>query len=794
MNSSEQEQIEQLQQKLDDLKEKQAAFSKEMDALQLELIKLKFPVQGKGSKPIQGPPITFIPAAEKVERMQEEPTGEVLSFKDLMKPKPGTPPTPLKPKTPNIHIDWEKFIGENLINKIGIVITIIGVGIGTKYSIDNDLISPLTRIILGYLLGLGLLGVGIRLKQRYENFSAVLVSGAMAIMYLLTFTAYELYGLLPQVLTFGLMVLFTIFTVITALHYQRQVIAHIGLVGAYAVPFLLSDGSGNVAVLFAYMAIINTGILVIAFNKSWKRLYFVSFAITWIIYFSWYANSYLIEEHFVLALVGATVFFILFYITFLAYKLIQHQTYAANDSLLVLMNSFIFYGLGYAILNGHPQGSQLLGVFTVVNAAVHFLVSLLIYRKQLADASTKQLVSGLVLVFITLAIPVQLDGNWVTLLWAGEALLLFWLGRSKQVSFYEKLSYILMLLAFFSILDDWRDGYYVYNPEDLTTRVAPFFHVGFLSSLLFVAAFGWIYWLNLNTRSELGEPSSWTFRRAMDFLIPTVLLFSLYYTFRMEIMVYWNQLYTDSALKIDGSEQEYWNSYWNDDLYRFRIIWVLNYSLVFVSVLAFLQLRFVKNHTFGLLNLVLIVTCMAVFLTQGLYELSELRESYLSQDNADFYTRGSINLSIRYLSFALVGTALVASHQLIKGTGFPQHVGSAFDFFLHTTILWVLSSELIHWMDIYEPDQSYKLGLSILWGSYSLFLIALGIWKKNKPIRIGAIVLFALTLVKLFAYDISHLDTIAKTIVFVSLGILLLVISFLYTKYQSSIAGNENKN
>ena len=85
-------------------------------------------------------------------------------------------------------------------------------------------------------------------------------------------------------------------------------------------------------------------------------------------------------------------------------------------------------------------------------------------------------------------------------------------------------------------------------------------------------------------------------------------------------------------------------------------------------------------------------------------------------------------------------------------------------------------------------DQSYKLALSILWGVYSLLLIVLGIWKKLKHLRIGAIILFGVTLVKLFFYDIAHLDTIAKTIVFVSLGVLLLIISFLYNKYKDIIA------
>ena len=91
-------------------------------------------------------------------------------------------------------------------------------------------------------------------------------------------------------------------------------------------------------------------------------------------------------------------------------------------------------------------------------------------------------------------------------------------------------------------------------------------------------------------------------------------------------------------------------------------------------------------------------------------------------------------------------------------------------------------------MDLGEATQSYKLGLSILWGVYALLLIALGIYKKKKYLRIGAIAVFGITLLKLFFYDISHLETIAKTIVFISLGTLLLIISFLYNKYKDVIA------
>ena len=111
-----------------------------------------------------------------------------------------------------------------------------------------------------------------------------------------------------------------------------------------------------------------------------------------------------------------------------------------------------------------------------------------------------------------------------------------------------------------------------------------------------------------------------------------------------------------------------------------------------------------------------------------------------------------------------------------------------FEIVMHISIIWISSSELLNWMDLSGSEQSYKLGLSILWGLYALLLIALGIWKKKKHLRIGAIILFSFTLIKLFFYDISSLNTISKTIVFVSLGVLLLIISFLYNKYKHIIA------
>ena len=487
--------INQLNAKLESLLARQEDFYREINEIKIELGRLQNAdinqrldehLQVKADSSEAEPDI--ISNKEKPRLIPDQINKVPVEQKESILNKPA--------KKSAIKSDFEKFIGENLINKIGIAITVIGVSIGAKYSIEHELISPLTRIILGYLIGLGLLGFGIKLKTNYENFSAVLVSGAIAILYFITYAAYSFYNLFPQGIAFLLMLAFTCFTVVAAFKYNKQVIAHIGLVGAYAVPFLLSEGSGKVVILFTYITIINIGILIIALKKYWKPLYYSSFISSWVIFSAWYFSRYEFNQHFNLAFLFLLIFFVIFYIMIVAYKLIHKDKFSAPDILLILANAFIFFGLGYALLSEQKSVSQFLGLFTLGNALIHFVVATVIYKQKLFDRNLLYLVAGLVIVFITIAIPIQLDGNWVTLLWAGEAALLFWIGRTKEVPVYEKLSYPLMYLAFFSIIQDWLKVQIDYSLEKPTLRNTPIFNIYFLNTLLFAAFFALINYIN----------------------------------------------------------------------------------------------------------------------------------------------------------------------------------------------------------------------------------------------------------------------------------------------------------
>lgn len=771
--------IRDLHEKIEEIARKQKSFQQDIAALQNQIFELDLSGRSvEREEPVNkteivSTTINVTPSVAKQIAIEKPASSET--------PKQPSPPKAKKQKTP-----IEDFIGTNLLNKIGIAILVIGIGFGVKYSIDHQLIQPLTRIILGYSAGIGLIVLALRLKKNHVNFSAVLLSGGMAVLYFITYAAYDLYELIPQAMTFALMVIFTAFTVFAAIQYNIEVIGIIGLVGAYAVPFLLSDGSGRVLILFSYITIINTGILVLAFKKYWKRLYYLAFVLTWLSFGAWWLDQFNAEKHVLISLGFATIFFVTFYITFLSYKLIRKEPLEKLDLAFMLINSFVFYGFGYATIEQLERGEELLGLFTVATALIHFIACTIIYKKQKQFKDVFYFLAGMVLVFLTLAVPVQLEGNWVTLVWAVEAVLLFWIGRTKRFPVYEKLSYPLIFLAIGSLIHDW-DYFYqsqaYFAPEEII-HIKLFLNIQFFTTLTVCASLGMITFLS--TRKSYTSPFS---QADITNLIVygtgvagVVLLYSGIY---VEIQNFWNQRYAENAV---WAVSEYGDRYreYDSNILSFKTLWLIYFSAIFGLIGSLVQVRYLKDKYTMIGSLIFNVLVVATFLTIGLYELSLLRSSYLfDSDNQYFYREG--NIIVRYVGIALMIPLVLMNMRFIKHEIFSKQIKVAERLLLHLGILILLSSELVHWLDMALVENSFKLGLSILWGAYALFLIVLGLWKNQGHLRIAAMVLFGVTLVKLFLYDMADMSTIAKTVVMIILGVLLLVASFLYNKNKRPV-------
>lgn len=783
--------IKELEQKIGNLLYRQTVLYNEIKLMEsvLDELKKRNNLSSPAENTVRTPAET--PVEKPIERPTEAPAEKTTETPVITAPSTPKPqfslPTINRPKQPS---DLEKIIGESWINKIGILIVIIGVAIGAKYSIENELISPLTRIILGYMMGIGLLGFGIKLKPKFEDYSAVLVSGAISIFYFITYFAYSFYGLIPQALAFVMMLIFTVFAVFTAIKYNRVVIAHIGLIGAYAVPFLLSSGSGRADILFSYMLIINLGILFISIKRDWKTLHYSAFFFTWLIYNSWFINKFIssdLQGYEALGLGFATAFFLIFYGVSLFNNIISKEKLDLINVVLILLNSFIYFGFGYGIFNNHPTLDIYLGLFTLLNAAIHFAVLYFIRAKKLADTPLFYSSLGMVFTFITIAIPIQLDGSWVTLLWIVQGTVLFWIGKTKNIPIYEKISLPILGLSFLSFLEDC---YSYYHPINLDINA--FWNINFLTGILAILGYGFaVYLSRKHPEPEIEKHSP--FNTIKSFYLPALLILTAYLTFRNEIVYFFDYWYESTSLKGKeiGETDEF--SLYNYDIEIFKNIYLLVYSLIFFGGMALLNFYKFKNNVLGISAIAIGLLVLFAAQTFGVGELGELRYSYINGGSNKYFNVSFNYILIRYPLWSSIAFALWAISKNAKSIIENIKFHIFLDAVIYISILNFLSNELITFMDIAGYQDVFKLGLSILWSVYSLLLVGLGIYQKKKHLRIFALVLFGITLAKLFLYDISNLSTISKTVVLIVLGLLLLTISFLYNKFKDDI-GDETKH
>jgi len=422
--------------------------------------------------------------------------------------------------------DTESFIGTKVISIVGILLMMLGIGYGAKYAIENNLISPTVWIIAVYILGTALLLMALKLKSKYENFSAVLLSGAMAIYYFTTYFAFAQYDLIAREVAFGMMLVFTVFTVISALRYDNQIIAHIGFVGAYAVPFLVRGNNENVVALFSFMAIVNVGILAVAIKKYWQSLLYSAFFLTWLIFTKWFLSVYNPSIDLNTAIIFASLFFIIFYATILAYKLLHSKVFDGGDISLIILNAVFAYSFGLAILSNSISTENYLGLFTLLNGVVHIIVNLTIKRFKEYDKNMHYLTFGLALAFVTIAIPVEFDGSWLALFWLAESAVLFWIGRTQKVRFYEIFSYPLLGVAICSLLYGW--GEYYGNLHEFKL----FLNVDFLISAMFILILGLMLIISRKTKEAAFNDYSG--------VLTWALFTMLYFAFFMEINGYWS--------------------------------------------------------------------------------------------------------------------------------------------------------------------------------------------------------------------------------------------------------------
>ncbi|MEY2407936.1 MAG: hypothetical protein QOF48_606, partial [Verrucomicrobiota bacterium] len=129
---------------------------------------------------------------------------------------------------------WENFLGIKLFAWVGGLALFLGVAFFIKWSFDRNLITPLMRVVIGAVTGLGLIGLGLRIpRARYLVMVQTLCATGIVILYADCFAAHAYYQFIGVPLAFALMAVITASAFALAVKLDAQVIAVLGLLGGF---------------------------------------------------------------------------------------------------------------------------------------------------------------------------------------------------------------------------------------------------------------------------------------------------------------------------------------------------------------------------------------------------------------------------------------------------------------------------------------------------------------------------------------------------------------------------------
>jgi uncharacterized membrane protein len=405
--------------------------------------------------PSTGAPPLARPAIPTVQPSPELPS----ALPQIPKPPEVPPPQVNIFAAPPLHgsrpasssgLDLETLIGGRWFNRIGIVAIIGAVSYFLKLAFDNNWIGPSGRVAIGMLLGAVMLPWSHwLLKRGYSYFSEGIAGLGAAVMYLSIWAGCQFYTLYSQDVGFFAMIFVTASMAAVALGRDSQRVAFLSLVGGFLTPELVSTGKDHQVVLFSYLLILGAGLLIIELRRGWRSLTPLSFVFSQIYFWGWYSRFYH-PDKLERTLVFATLFLIL-YAASPILRAIRLAGLKEFDLLVLLANSALYFAALYTML--WPQDRWPLTLLILALSAAHVVVARLLPPPKPGESPLARLLfAGLALTFATLAIPIRLDGKWITLAFSVEGAILIWTGLRSKTRFLRGAGSLLLAIAALRLL------------------------------------------------------------------------------------------------------------------------------------------------------------------------------------------------------------------------------------------------------------------------------------------------------------------------------------------------------
>lgn len=635
--------------------------------------------------------------------------------------------------------NFEKYIGENLFGKIGILIFIIGIGFFVKYAIDQNWINETARTLMGYAVGAGMLVLAERLHKRYYTFSSLLAGGAFGIYYLITAIAFHYYALFSHTIAFVILCVTTIFMSAVSVLYDRKELAVTALVGGFIAPFIISTDSSSIISLQIYITILNIGMFCLAMYKKWAILPMVSFAFTYIILWGTTALGSFSDSEAVTIYPTLFAFATLFYVIFLLpVVFILRTQYGENTRLgllgIITANSFMYLIYGDFLLQHFEASSDTTAYLAFFIAAVNLAIHLYLRFRVEGQDTLRNLMLGLAVTFASMGIPILFSTANVLMVWAAESVLLLWLFTKEKNRIYELASAVLLLLTLGALAYYRTTDTFIHDTGDSLFFNGAFFVTTFVSIAYYVVAV--IMQFNKELFSDTKRLIAYTPCNAIAYALGFSILFL---AFRDNFHFHLEQPISEYASLLTAN------------------IMLLGGALILRKRFEISENKLAYEISLYLAGILFAMTVWNYTAPEGLL------------------LRWLMALvTIAHMAYCMRGQLLVTSNQR------NLHI----EYSIISTLMWLTLTRLLL---ITFNEVNFSTAFSLSLGIAAFILMCIGMRYHSKEIRIVSLAEFGIVIGKLILNDVWAMPALGKIIVFISLGAILLILSFLYQKLKDAL-------
>ena len=635
-------------------------------------------------------------------------------------------------------LDLEQRIGARWATWVGIVVILVAVALFLKWAFDNNYLGPVTRVSVGIVGGLLMLLGGLALHSRRDvpYLGEGLAGGGLGVLYLSLFAAHALYGLLGSAAAFAGMFAVTGLGTAVAVLSGRLSTAVLAVIGGLLTPVLLQVERPDERNLLAYLLVLDVLALLVARFRTWPALNRLAWGGSALLILPTLLRDPDAPNPLTRLVLLSAIFLVFVAVPLFRERALRERT-EPIDLILVVANAAGYFWAVYVTLEAWRPGGE--GPYALSLAVLYRLVAVDYNARVPDDAITVTLHEGVSWTFLTLAIPLALDGQWVTLAWAVQGVMLLWLAARSPMPVAAWGGVAALLLAAVRVVAFDR-----YALPGIPTV----WNLTFLIHLFVVLALV----IGGRLAGRVREVGVGRVRpEAMKSVLWVAGALTLAVLCWREPTGLWPAAWLTLELLAIGG------------LARLSRSPSLAVAIPVVALILALRVlvaddAVARSTADSLVSLPLfsrIGACLAIGLAGG--GLARATDPTVRQVGR--VVAGSAGLILLYVLSVGWTRYQDALRSAAQGTGLGREAG---DFRWRT-----------------------QVGLSVLWTIYAGAALAWGFVRANTPVRYAALALLGLTVFKVFAVDFAEVKTSYRILSFLVLGVVLLLVSLAYQKLRS---------